>query len=128
MNFISPELDIRILNDSSSNNPCIYFKFKGKFNVESALSGTKELTAFMDAHPAAQCEFVWDGQEMTGFEINARKSWYEAMSKYKSRIVKVYVISPNIMIRSAAKVMLTVFGIDSVINKSEEQLPEAIRI
>ena len=128
MSFVSPELDIQFLKNINPNNHCIYFKFKGKFTEQTALAGTKAWSTFMNENPDKSYEFVWDCKEMNGFEISARKAWYNTMSAYKDRISKVYVISPNIMIRSAAKVMLQFFGINSVIGRSEEELPAAIRI
>lgn len=128
MNFISPQLDIHILKNMDTNKNCLYFKFKGKFTQQTSEASTKAWTSFMEEQPNVDFEFVWDCKEMDGFDVSARKVWYDAMQKYKVRIDKVYVISNSLMIRSAAKVMLQLFGISSQIGRSEELLPEAIRL
>jgi len=128
MNFISPELTIHVLKNMETNHRCLYFQFKGKFTTETSIAGSKAWGEFMDENPNDSCEFVWDCQEMDGFELSARKEWYKAMQEYKDRIAIVYVISNHVMIRSAARVMLHFFKIPSQINRTEDQLPEAIRL
>ena len=128
MNFISPELDIHLLADSGSANACLYFKFKGKLTKETSKAGALAWLNHMDEKAEDNFEFVWDCKEMTGFELQARKEWYNAMQTRKDRITKVYVVSNHLMIRSAAKVMLQFFGIPSEINRSEDQLPATIRL
>ena len=127
MNFISPDLDIQLIRNTESNNLCIYFNFKGKFSQQTSKSATETWASYMNENPTGQFEFVWDCTHMTGFEIQARKEWYNAMQNHKSRITKVYVISDKLMIRSAAKVMLQFFGIPSEISRTDEHLPKAIR-
>lgn len=128
MNFISPQLDIHVLKNLDTNNQCLYFKFNGKFTEETSIAGAKAWSNYMDEKPHEEFEFVWDCKEMSGFEVSARKEWYNAIQKYKDRIAMVHVISNQIMIRSAAKVMLQFFGIQSTISRSDEGLPKTIRI
>lgn len=123
MNFISPELNIQLLKNLNNDTKCLHFKFREKFKVETSVSASKVWTNFLDEHPNEHVEFVWDCVGMTGFELEARKEWYEAMKNYKDRISKVYMISDKLMIRSAAKVMLQFFGIPSKIERSSESLP-----
>ena len=128
MNFVSPELNIRLLKNINTQHQCLYFQFIGKFSTQTSIAGSKAWSEFFEDHPDEQIEFVWDCKEMTGFELNARKEWYKTMQLYKKRVSKVYVVSDRLMIRSAAKVMLQFFGIPSEINRSEEELPSAVRI
>jgi len=123
MNFITPELQIHVVRNLASPNPCLYFKFTGKFSTQTSISAAKNWSLFFEENPEEQIEFVWDCKEMTGFELNARKEWYKAMQKHKRRILKVHVISDQLMIRSAAKVMLQFFGIPSEISRSGDELP-----
>lgn len=127
MNFISPELNIHRLKNTDTNNDCLYFEFNGKFTETTSKAGADALSNYINENPASQCEFVWDCSNMTGFEIQARKEWYNALQAHKSQIAKVYVISDKLMIRSAAKVMLKYFGIASEIGRSDELLPQSIR-
>lgn len=127
MNFISPDLDIKLIKNTDSINDCIYFKFKGKFSQETSKAGSDVWSSYMAENSSKSFEFVWDCSSMTGFELQARKEWYSAMQNHKDRITKVYMISDKLMIRSAAKVMLQFFGIPSEISRTGEQLPKAIR-
>jgi hypothetical protein len=123
MNFISNQLDIRVLNDVASPHPCIYFQFKGKFTEQASIAGCRTWSTEMDAKPSEAFEMVWDCRSMEGFELNARKEWYNCMMKYKDRIAKVHVLGGSLMIRSAAKVMLNFFKLPNEIHKSIDQLP-----
>lgn len=128
MNFISPELDIQLIKNTANPNDCLYFKFKEKFTQTTSKAGSDTWSNYMDEHSDSKFEFVWDCVNMTGFELQARKEWYNAIQKHKSQISKVYVISDKLMIRSAAKVMLQFFGIPADINRSSDQLPATIRL
>jgi hypothetical protein len=127
MNFISEQLNIKLLKDVQSPFPCIYFQFKGKFTEQASISGTMTWSAEMDQHPEESFEMVWDCREMNGFEVSARTEWYNCMMKYKSRIAKVYVVGGGLMIRSAAKVMLNYFGIENETHQLLKNLPTGYR-
>lgn len=98
------------------------FNFTGKFTTEVSIKATAYWSSVFDKDPNQQYEFIWDCTQMEGFEINARKEWYKNMQKYKHRIAKVLVICDQIMIRSAARVMLKLFGIPSEMKKSHEYI------
>lgn len=124
MNFISPELRIKELKQIASDKKVLHFQFEGKFTKETSIAGSQAWTQAMRENENRLFEFVWNCSNMTGFELSARKEWYDAMQGFKQRIAKVYVISDRIMIRSAAKVMLQFFGIASEIFRSEADLPK----
>ena len=128
MNFVSPQLNIKEIKQLESNRKALHFQFIGKFTKETSVAGSNAWTQFMNEHPAKEFEFVWDCTDMTGFEISARKEWYKAMQSYKHRIKKAYVVSSQLMIRSAAKVMLQFFGIPANIYRTEDELPKAVKL
>lgn len=127
MNFDSPQLTIMEIKNLESSRKTLHFRFQGKFTKATSVSGSEAWTQFMNEYPTKEFEFVWDCTDMTGFEISARKEWYHAMKDYKHRIKKAHVISNQLMIRSAAKVMLQFFGIPANIYRTEEELPKAVR-
>lgn len=128
MNFTSQELTIHQTKNASNQHLCLYFQFTSKFTQKTAESASEAWKEFMNKHPNDTFELVWDCMDMNGFEISARKVWYDTLTNFKGRIAKVHVVSGNLMIRSAAKVMLKFFGITSEISRSKEELPESIRI
>ena len=116
--------NIDIKEDPSYGLNCLHFSFKGKFTEEASISATQSLSAEFDSNPSITYSFLWDCMKMEGFEIAARKEWYRCMKIYKKRISKVCVVSDNILIRGAARVMLQFFGIPSAIVKSYDELLE----
>ncbi len=121
MLFISPDLEIKIIDDLEDIN-CMHFVFKGKFSVATSISASACWSNLLSENPNIHYDFIWDCTQMTGFELQARKEWYNAIQKHKNQIKKVYVISDKLMIRSAAKVMLQFFGIKSQIARSNDNL------
>ena len=93
MNFISSQLDIKLLQDIDSSTPCLYFKFKGKFTEQASIAGCNTWATEMDTKPNINFDMVWDCTEMEGFELNARKEWYNCMVNYKTRINKVMCLA-----------------------------------
>lgn len=104
-----PEISIQKIK--TQDQPCLRFTFRGKFTERASVEGTKVWNEELNKHPEATYQFIWDCTEMTGFEMAARREWYKYMAIHKHRISGVTTISGNIMIRSAAKVMLELFGI-----------------
>ncbi|MEO9485438.1 MAG: hypothetical protein ABJG47_18405 [Ekhidna sp.] len=128
MNFISPQLDIQSIKTTHTGSQCLYFKFKQKLTQEASKAGSQAWSQYMNEEAGSSFEFVWDCLEMTGFELQARKEWYNTIQNHKNQIAKVYVVSDKLMIRSAAKVMLQFFGIPSKITRSDNELPSSIHI
>ena len=122
MTFSHPRIEIRIAPEFGLN--CIYFVFKGKFTQDASEQATSNWSGLFDSNPDTSYSFIWDCSQMSGFEPSARTIWYEAMKKHKTRISHVAIISPNILIRGAARVMMEVFGVKSKIVKSLDELKE----
>lgn len=122
MNFVSSNIEI----DSGyyQEDHCLYFKFKGKFTEAASILSTKSWHQEMSQNPFIHYVFVWDCEEMTGFELSARKLWYEYMNMHKTQIDRVVVISKSILIRNAAKVMLEFFRLNATVVKSREKFLE----
>ena len=58
---------------------------------------------------------------MEGFEFRARTAWLECMQAHQEQIAKVTVVSGSIMIRSAAKVLPRVLGVEFEVRKGREE-------
>jgi hypothetical protein len=103
---------------------CLRFNFKGKFSENASISASASWSEFMRHHPDQSFILIWDCSEMTGFEVNARKEWYRTMKEWKPQIKEVNVVSRNLLIRGAARVMLDFFGLKNQIVKKFEDLKE----
>jgi len=122
MTFKHPKIDIRLASEMGQN--CIYFVFKDKFTLDASIKATQHWAGIFEDNTETSYSFIWDCTEMSGFEPAARKEWYAAMKKYKNRISLITIISPNLLIRGAARVMMEVFGIKSNMFKTKEELNE----
>ncbi|MEP2026990.1 MAG: hypothetical protein ABJH98_07005 [Reichenbachiella sp.] len=120
MTFSHSNIDISLSPKFGQN--CIYFVFKDKFTLDASINSTKYWTNLFESNAETSFQFIWDCTNMSGFEPSARKEWYGAMKKYKNRIDHITIVSPNILIRGAARVMMEVFGIKSKMVKTKEEL------
>ncbi len=124
MGLSSENLEIHLNPEFGSN--CLQFTFIGKFTEQASIEGTRVWSEIFDQNPGKYYSLFWDCTDMTGFEPAARNEWYRAMKIYKPRIIEVTVISKNIIIRGAAKVMLEFFGLKSKVVKSLEEIAVAV--
>lgn len=122
MKFTSSSIDIH--SDHFQDEPCLYFRFKGKFTEEASNRSTQAWHQMLESNPSERYIFVWDCEEMNGFEISARKIWYQYMNIHKRQIERVVVVGGGILIRNAARVMLEFFGLPTTIAKSREKYEE----
>lgn len=122
MKFTSTNIDI--FTDDYQGENSLYFKFKGKFTEEASALSTNAWHQELKKNPFGNYVFIWDCENMNGFEMAARKLWYEYMSLHKNQISRVVVISGSIIIRNAARVMLEFFGLHSTVLKSIHQFEE----
>ncbi len=118
MDFKSPSLDIYSNPDLGMH--VLYFKFKGKFSESASVDGTRAWSEEMESSNN-NYTFIWDCTDMSGFDPSARSEWYKSMKMYKSRISEVTIISSNILIRGAARVMMELFGIKATIVRSIDE-------
>lgn len=116
--YSSPLISIELQSSDMSSNQCLHFEFKNKFTKEASLASAEIWSNYFNENPNEHFDFIWDCREMTGFEMAARTEWYNAIKVHKIRIANVKVIANSLMIRSAAKVMLQFFSINSVIVRS----------
>jgi len=123
MKFTHPALQISEIEEISSEDRNLLFTFHGKFTAEAALQGSRAWLADWNKYPEQFYNLIWDCTDMTGFEISARTEWYNTLKQVKPKVRKVYVVCNNLMIRSAAKVMLEFFRIPSEVVKERRQLP-----
>lgn len=120
MTFLHQKIDIRLAPEIGGN--CILFHFKDKFTIDASVRATQYWSGLLESQPNESFSFVWDCTDMSGFEPSARKEWYRAMKLYKDQISEIIVISPSILIRGAARVMMEFFGIKSKILQSKDAL------
>ena len=118
--FTHPQITIdqRSFND----DPCLYIKFRGKLDNTSAQKACNEWGALLQNSSLEKFVIVWDCTDMTGFENSARNTWQECLTQSKHKISFVVLISGNIVIRSAGKLMLKLLGINCVLLRKREAL------
>lgn len=124
MSYSHSKIEIKTSPEFGLN--CIHFVFKDKFTQDASDGATKYWSGLFDENPSSSYSFIWDCSQMSGFEPSARTIWYAAMKKHKNRIEHVTIISPSILIRGAARVMMEVFGVKSKMLRSIDDLKEMV--
>lgn len=122
MIYNSPELAISY-GQPEDNQLVLIFAFKGKFTEATSSAAASIWKREFDKYPRQKFNLIWDCTDMNGFEIGARKNWYQILSMYKRQINHVSTLSTNIMIRSAARVMLELYGISNTSLRTTEYIP-----
>lgn len=123
--MILSSTNINISLDPDFSENCLLFEFNGKFTEKASIEGTQAWIKYMTENDG-HFTFIWDCTNMEGFELNARKKWYETMKLFSKRITFIHVVAGNIIIRSAAKVMLNFFGVKGIIVKTMDELKEKV--
>lgn len=116
------------MNPNYGSN-CLHFKFKGKFTKDASIAACHAWGCEFDKMETSE-KFVllWDCLDMNDFEIAAKNQWQEHMKSYHDRIELVIVVSDNILIRGAARLILKKFGLNANVVRSFEALKIASTI
>lgn len=114
MIFSSEQLDI--LATKYDGKKYLRFNFFGKFTKNVCESACAVWTDELNSNGDYYC-FIWDCSKMDGFEIAAKNHWYSAVKGHENRISKVTVISDNVIVRGAARLMLKMFRFESNVLK-----------
>lgn len=117
MEYSSEEIEVtsKILNNKS----CVVFKFKGYFSIDTCIDFCEVWEReFKDAPADKKFTLIWDCSEMTGFDISAKNHWTKSMNTHEPQISSVTVISNNMLIRGAARLVLQLFSFDVSVARS----------
>ncbi len=118
--FTHPQvtIDQRSFNDE----PCLYVKFRGKLDNDTADHACNSWGPLVQNSSLENFVLIWDCSEMTGFENSARSTWQDCLKASKHKVSFVVLISGNILIRSAGKLMLNLLGISCVLLRKRSAL------
>lgn len=118
----SKNVDVHV--ERRLDTPCITFIFKGKFTQEASELSTQAWQEHFTNHPNQKFAMIWDCQQMTGFEMSARREWLKHMHILYKQIDRVIVISDSVLIRGAARLMLKLFSFKSELYESDVKVWE----
>jgi hypothetical protein len=116
MSIKTKNVDVH-LNPEYGNN-CLNFVFKGKFTVEASIAASTEWRREFKASSGQNFLIIWDCMEMDGFDMAAKREWFNCMNELHDQIDKIIVISDNMVVRGAAYLMLKSFNIESEVFKT----------
>ena len=119
MVFTSNEIDIFSRNEDQTNY--LYFEFKGKFTEEASKKACAAWTKHLGQN-MSQTVLIWDCLKMDGFEMAAKNEWVKALNQLHDKVSSVTVVSDNIVIRGASRLMFKLFGFKSKVVKSHKEL------
>jgi len=116
--------NVDVLEENRLDGPCLKFVFKGKFTQDASELSTQVWEKHFAAYKNQKFIMIWDCQEMTGFELSARREWLKHMHHLHHQIDRVIVVSNSIMIRGAARLMLKLFSFKSELYESDRYVWE----
>ena len=120
MVFSSQNLDIE--EKKIDGEHYLYFIFKGKFtedvSIKSCAAWSKKINSSTDKYT-----LVWNCLDMDGFETSAKNEWLNTLKLTNDKISKVLVVSDNIIIRGASRLMLKIMSFESELIKTADDLP-----
>jgi len=105
MEQILEEQFISLKKGKDAGNAILHFTFKGKFNEDASVAATAKWRQVCDENPDQAYVHIWECSQMTGFDQKAKSLWMEHMKKYAKQMDKIILISENILIRGAARLM-----------------------
>lgn len=81
----------------------LVFSFKGKFTEEASKQACEIWKKTLNTSPSFI--HIWDCEQMTGFDQNAKKQWMLCMNESHNQTEEIWLIADNILIRGAARLM-----------------------
>lgn len=83
----------------------LHFTFKNKFTYDSSIMATNAWKDYCDKNPSKKFVHIWDCQSMHGFDKTAKDLWMQYLDRYHGQTEKIVLVSDNIVIRGAARIM-----------------------
>ncbi|MEP2951393.1 MAG: hypothetical protein ABJO91_15370 [Ekhidna sp.] len=83
----------------------LHFVFRNKFTEDMSTEATQVWSNFCDLNSTKKFIHIWDCQSMGGFDNSAKNKWISHLNKYKNQTEKIILISDNIIIRGAGRIM-----------------------
>lgn len=105
-----------------SGETYLHFIFKNKFDLVSAQKATKVWSDFSKKDANSKMTHIWDCQSMHGFDNSAKNLWMEHLNDDRYKPGKIYLVSNNIMIRGAARIMTRFSQLPLSIHKSLQEI------
>lgn len=102
----------------------LIFNFKGKFTEAASIEACEAWCRVTRNSPSTSFVVVWKCDDMTGFEQGAKKSWMECLAKNEDQTEDILLISDNILIRGAARLMSKFGSYHLHVFKNESQAAE----
>ena len=101
--FLNKNLKIKKTFDEGKH--FLISTFTGKLTELSSEEGCYALVGIKESDPTISYIHIWDCEKMTGFEQKAKKRWISTMNEMQFQIEEVWVVSDNIIIRGAVRLM-----------------------
>ena len=99
------EVNVAVKKFNQDGKTYLHFLFRNKFDLESAKEATTLWNECCQNQPNQKFIHIWDCQQMTGFDKAAKDLWMEYLKKYEGQTEKIQLVSDNIIIRGAARIM-----------------------
>jgi hypothetical protein len=120
--LIAEHENVKISKCNHEDQPCMIFRFSGKLTHETAQTAVESWSEFQTTTNGSKFVHVWDCTRMSGFEIQAKDLWLAQLKANKDFIQSIKIVSDNIVIRGAARLIAKVTSHPLETFKSNEDL------
>ena len=119
------EETVEIKRFRNNGKEFLHFGFRNKFSEDMSIKATNVWADFCNENPNQKFTHIWDCQNMTGFDNTAKNRWMDHLDKYNAQTEKIILVSDNIIIRGAARIMSKISKHKLDVYKS---LPEMVSV
>ncbi|MEO9484365.1 MAG: hypothetical protein ABJG47_12990 [Ekhidna sp.] len=103
--FSVPVEGVEVKKFSQNSHNYLHFTFNGKFTHELSSDAIDEWKSQCKMNPSEKFVHIWDCQNMSGFDKQAKDLWMEQMNSLYDQTERIVLVSDNIIIRGAARLM-----------------------
>lgn len=100
----------------------IQFTFPAKLTEDTAREAVAEWDGICRRNPGRKFTYIWNCSGMTGFENGAKRLWLDYLEKHDEQTSRIVIISDNIIVRGAARIMSKMMRQDLQVVKNYSEL------
>jgi len=103
--------DVVVSIEHIGGKPTVKFVFQGVFTARAAAKAVDQWKSVLQQLGArAGVTYVWDCQEMAGYEPDARLAWQKAMKEYRATTQTIWLVTTSRLIKAGAMILSTFTG------------------
>lgn len=102
----------------------LHFGFNERFDYDSAIQATNTWRAYCEKEPQTKFVHIWDCRGMKGYDNKAKDLWMKYLQDHAEQTAKIIMISDNIIVRGAARIMSKFASHELAVYKTLQEMTE----